>query len=231
MTREEPMTVPGAIAKSAILVLIVVAVGAIAYMAAPVAMMPLLLVGTFGGFALAIATIFKPIWAPVTAPVYAVLEGAALGSISYLYEHEVVRGSYQGIVPQAILLTLGVLGAMLALYRYRIIRVTETFRMVVFGATAGIALTYLVTLVAGIFWRGAFDLAIYRPTPVGIGFSLFVVGLAAMNLAVDFDTTERAAQARLPKYMEWYTGFSLLVTIVWLYLEVLRLLSKLNGRR
>lgn len=177
--------------------------------------------GAIGGFVMAIATIFKKTWAPVTAPAYALFEGLFLGAISGLYD-----ARFHGIVLQAVLLTVCTLTGMLFAYRSGLIRATESFKLGVVAATGGIALIYLLTLVLGFF--GVQVPYLHESGPIGIAFSLFVVGVAALNLVLDFDFIESGVEAGAPKYMEWYGAFSLMVTLVWLYLEFLRLLSKLR---
>ena len=159
-----------------------------------------------------------------TGSIYAIAEGLFLGAISAVYEAQ-----FHGIVLQAVMLTIGVLLAMLGLYTTRIIQPTQKFMMGVFAATAGIALVYLVTIVLGFFHINV--PFIHSNGLMGIGFSVFVVIIAALNLIIDFGVIEQGVAARAPKYMEWYSGFGLLVTLVWLYLEILRLLSKLASRR
>lgn len=183
------------------------------------AVTPLIMVGAFGGFAVALLTIFVKKLVSYTAPVYAVLEGLFIGGISAIYEVK-----YPGIAIQAVGLTFGTLACMLVAYRSGLIRVTEKFRMGVVAATGAVVLLYLVDLVMGFF--GHHIGFIYGSGPVGIGFSLLVVGIAAFNLVLDFDSIQRAAAQGSPKYMEWYGAFALLVTLVWLYLEMLRLLAK-----
>ena len=173
-----------------------------------------------GGFIVALVTIFKKPWAPVTAPLYALLEGLLLGVISAAYERR-----FGGIVFQAVVLTFGTLFALLAAYRSGAIEATDNFRLGVVSATGAIAVLYLVDL--GLtFFAGIRVPFIHESGPMGILFSLFVVGLAALNLVLDFDFIEKGAASGAPKYMEWYGAFGLLVTLVWLYLEILRLLSK-----
>jgi uncharacterized YccA/Bax inhibitor family protein len=188
--------------------------------------MPWLLTGMIGGFICAMVTIFKKEWSPVTAPLYALLEGLVLGSLSAVFELR-----YPGIAIQAVGLTFGTLFAMLFLYRSGIIKVTEKFRMGVFAATGGIALFYFVEILLSFFhinFMGTYG--VNGSGLVGIGFSLLVVGIAALNLVLDFDFIEKGVQYGAPKYMEWYGAFGIMVTLVWLYLEMLRLLSKLNNR-
>jgi len=177
--------------------------------------------GLIAGLVFALVTIFKKEWAPVTAPLYAISEGFFLGAISAMYSY-----LYEGIVQQAVMLTFGTLLAMLMAYRSGLIKPTEKFRSGVVAATGGIALVYLATIVLRFF-----DIQIpliHESGLIGIGFSLFVIVIAALNLVLDFDFIETGVEQRAPKYMEWYGGFALLVTLVWLYIEFLRLLSKLR---
>jgi uncharacterized YccA/Bax inhibitor family protein len=224
----EVMSVEGAINKTALLLLLVVA-GATwvwtRYIQTqdPTVIMPYLVGGLVGGLAAALATIFVPTWARITAPVYAVAEGLALGGISALYEQQL-----HGIVFQAIGLTFGVLAVMLVLYRSGIIKVTDRFRMIVMAATGGIALFYLVTIVLGFFHISVPLIAGGGTAP--IVFSLVVVAIAALNLALDFDFIVRGAEHGAPKFMEWYAAFGLMVTLIWLYLEILRLLANVRRR-
>lgn len=182
------------------------------------------LVGVIGGFLVAIATVFKQTWAPLTTPLYAGLEGLALGGISVVFE-----ATYPGIVSQAVFLTFGTLGALLAAYRSGVIRATENFKLGVVAATGGIALLYGLSFILGFF--GMSVPLIHSSGTFGILFSIFVVVIAALNLVLDFDFIEQGAERRAPKYMEWYGAFGLLVTLVWLYLEILHLLAKLQSRR
>ena len=179
--------------------------------------------GIFVGFAVAIVLTFKPKLARVLAPVYAIAEGVFVGAIS-----KVFNTAYDGIVIQAVGVTLGVFVVMLVLYRTGVIRVTDKMRRTVIGATMGIAIFYGVSLLLNLF---GMNISFFNSSSLmSIGFSFLVAGLAAMNLALDFDFIERGEQAGLPKYMEWYAAFGLMVTIVWLYLEILRLLAKLRER-
>ena len=181
------------------------------------------MVGVFGGLVVAIATAFKQTWAPLTTPLYAGLEGLALGGISVGFE-----AAYPGIVSQAVFLTFGTLGALLMAYRSGMIQATENFKLGVVAATGGIGLVYLLSFVLGFF--GINVPLIHSSGTFGILFSVFVVVIAALNLVLDFDFIEQGAERRAPKYMEWYGAFGLLVTLVWLYLEILRLLAKLRER-
>jgi uncharacterized YccA/Bax inhibitor family protein len=180
--------------------------------------------GFIGGFIVAMVTVFKHAWAPYTTPLYAAFEGAALGGISFIFEQQ-----YPGIVSQAIFLTFGTLGALLVAYRSGIIKATENFKLGVAAATGGIFLVYLLSFIVGFF--GVEVPLIHSSGTFGILFSLFVVVIAALNLVLDFDFIEEGAERGAPKYMEWYGAFGLLVTLIWLYLEILRLLAKLQSRR
>ncbi|MCX6535775.1 MAG: Bax inhibitor-1/YccA family protein [Actinobacteria bacterium] len=179
--------------------------------------------GALFGFICAIVLTFKPKLARVLAPVYAIAEGVFVGAIS-----KVFNTAYDGIVIQAVGITLGVFVTMLVLYRTGVIRVTDKMRRTIIGATMGIAIFYGVSLLLSLF---GMNISFFNSSsPMSIGFSFIVAGLAAMNLALDFDFIERGEKAGLPKYMEWYAAFGLMVTIVWLYLEILRLLAKLRDR-
>lgn len=192
--------------------------------------MPLMITGIIGGLVIALIISFKKQWSPYLAPAYALFEGLFVGSVSAMYDY-VNKEKYPGLVMQAVALTLLVTLVMYLLYRFRIIRVTQKFKAVILVATAAIMLFYLAKfftyLIIGPNSFGAFTNA---STPLGIGFSVFVVCLASLFLLLDFDLIEKGVEARAPKYMEWYSAFALLVTLVWLYLEILRLLSKLKNR-
>lgn len=175
--------------------------------------------GLITGLILALIVIFKKKTAPVLAPAYALVEGLVLGGVSQLYE-----SAYGGIVMQAILLTGGIFLSMLLLYRSRIIKATENFKLGVAAATGGIFIFYLVAFIGSFF---GFNMPLINDSGTfGILFSLFVVAIAALNLVVDFDFIESGVEANAPKYMEWYASFGLFVTLIWLYLEILRLLAK-----
>ena len=222
-TGEEPMTIGKTVVASFALLAILVIAGAIAWdQIDPLGEeIPIWYwVGLGGGIVVAIATIFRPRWAPFTAPVYAALEGLVVGGISRIFEFE-----FDGIVLQAILLTLGVFGVMLLLYATRIIKVTENFRLGVIAATGAIMLTYLVDIGLRAFFDANVPF-IHDTGPWGIAISVVIVIVAALNLVLDFDFIERGADQRAPGYMSWYAAFGLLVTLVWLYLEILRLLAK-----
>jgi uncharacterized YccA/Bax inhibitor family protein len=188
------------------------------------AVYPWLIGGAIGGLIVALVTIFKKTWSPITAPLYAVLEGLFLGGLSSIMEFQ-----FPGIVLQAVGLTFGVLLALLFLYKSRIINVTAKFRTGVIAATGAIFLVYLVTLVLRLFGVGYISF-IHGSGTVGILFSLFVVVIASLNLVLDFDFIEKGSQQGLPGYMEWYASFGLMVTLIWLYIEILRLLAKLQSR-
>src|SRR3990170_716856 len=179
--------------------------------------------GARGGFVVALVTIFKKEWAAVTAPVYAVLEGLCLGALSGFFETQ-----FPGIVLQAVGLTFGTLLALLVAYKSGVIKATENFKLGVVAATGGIALVYLAGFVLGFFGIGI--PYIHGSGTIGILFSLFVVVIAALNLVLDFDFIENGAAAGAPKFMEWYSAFGLMVTLIWLYIEILRLLAKLRDR-
>jgi uncharacterized YccA/Bax inhibitor family protein len=185
---------------------------------------PLMILGLFGGLGFGLATAFKMNWSPITAPIYALCEGLLLGGITALSD---VR--YPGIGAQAVGLTFATLFVMLFLYRSGIIKVTDKLRMGIVAATGGIALFYLVTMVLQMFHIQMLS-SVFGSGPIGIAFSLFVVGIAALNLVLDFDFIERGVQYGAPKFMEWYGAFGIVVTLVWLYMEILRLLSKLRSR-
>ncbi len=216
------MTLQGAVNKTLILALIVVFAASWTW-SDPARLMPFFWPALIGGFVVAILTVFKKEWAAVTAPIYAFLEGILLGGISAFFEQ-----AYPGIVMQAVGLTFGVLFAMLLVYKTGLIKVTDNFRLGVFAATGGIALYYLLSIILG-FFKVSVPM-IYDSGPLGIGFSVFVVIIAALNLVLDFDFIKQGADAGAPKYMEWYGAFGLMVTLVWLYLEILRLLSKTRRR-
>lgn len=189
----------------------------------PAAAMPWALGGALVGLIAAFAICFKHTWAPVLAPVYAIAEGLFLGGVSAALEAQ-----YPGIVIQAVGGTFGTLLGLLAAYQSGLIRATENFKLGIVAATGGICLVYLISMIGGLF---GFPIPFIHSTgPIGIGFSLVVVVIAALNLVLDFDFIEQAAERGAPKYLEWYGAFALMVTLVWLYIEILRLLSKLRSR-
>ena len=182
------------------------------------------MVGALGGFIAALVTIFKKEWSPVTAPIYALLEGLFLGSLSAMLE---IR--YPGIAIQSVALTFGTCFCLLMAYRAGIIRATQRFTLGIVAATGGIALVYLASMLLGFFHIQI--PGIFGSGPIGILFSLVVVVIAALNLILDFNFIEQGAKSGAPKYMEWYAAFGLMVTLIWLYLEIIRLLTKLRDRR
>jgi uncharacterized YccA/Bax inhibitor family protein len=216
------MTLDGVVNKTGILLLLCMAGFCFSWYK-PVPATEWIFIGGISGLLIGITTCFVPRIAPITGPIYAVAEGLFLGGISALME-----AAYPYIALQAAALTFGTLIVMLTLYKTRIIRVTEGFKAGVIAATCAVALLYIVCMVLNAFGKQV--PYIHTSGAIGIGFSLFVVGLAALNLLLDFDFIENGVKAGAPKYMEWYAGFSLLVTLVWLYLELLRLLAKLRGR-
>jgi len=224
--RAHAMTVQGCATKAAFLLGCLLVTAGLTWrlaLARPEAAMPWVIGGLIGGLVLALVTIFKKTWAPVTAPLYAAAEGLFIGAISCLLNER-----FPGIALQAAGLTFGVLLTMLLAYKARVIRATARFRAGVVAATGGIFLVYLLTWILRMF--GATVPFIHGTGLIGIGFSLFVVVIAALNLVLDFDFIETAAAQGAPKYMEWYGAFGLMVTLVWLYIEILRLLSKLHRR-
>ena len=185
--------------------------------------MPSMLIGGIGGFIIAMVTVFKKEWSPVTAPIYALLEGLVRGGLSALLELR-----YPGIAMQAVALTFGTLFVLLLAYRSGLIRVTQKFRMGIIAATGGIFVFYMLEMLLGFF--GFHFTSINGSGFIGVGFSLIVVAVAALNLVLDFDFIEQGVHYGAPKYMEWYGAFGIMVTLVWLYLEILRLLSKMRSR-
>jgi uncharacterized YccA/Bax inhibitor family protein len=181
--------------------------------------MPYFWTGTIGGLILAFIIVYNMDWSPFLAPLYAILQGLCLGGLSAAMNHK-----FPGIVMQALLLTFGICVVLLIIYKLKIIKPTENFKLIVASATGGLALYYLASF--GLSFAGAELPFIHENTTGGIIFSLFAVVIASMNLVVDFDFIEKGAESRAPKYMEWYGAFGLMVTIIWLYLEILRLLAK-----
>lgn len=232
---QEVMTINGTVNKTGLMLLLVIAGALFTWnkfftaftidnpQAGMAAVAPWLMIGGIGGLIVALITSFRPQSSAITAPIYAVLEGVLLGGLSAVFE-----SMYAGIVMRAVALTMGVFVAMLVLYRSQVVPVTNKFRMGVFAATGGIALVYLGSFIAGLF--GANTTFLYDSSPLSIGISLVVIVVAALNLMLDFDFIEKASASGAPKYMEWYGAFGLMVTLVWLYLEMLRLLSKFANR-
>jgi uncharacterized YccA/Bax inhibitor family protein len=227
---DKAMTLQGTVNKAGILLLLVVLSAGWTWnlffrdpAPNPGTVMPWMLVGAIGGFIVALVTVFKQSWAPVTSPIYALLEGLFIGGMSSLAESQ-----YPGIVIQAVGLTFGTCLALLVAYSSGFIRATENFKLGVVAATGGIAIVYLISIVLSLF--GVQMPFIHDNGLMGIGFSIFVVVIAALNLVLDFDFIETGARHGLPKYMEWYAAFGLMVTLIWLYIEILRLLMKLRSR-
>ncbi|MBW8366471.1 MAG: Bax inhibitor-1/YccA family protein [Arenimonas sp.] len=224
----DTMSLNGTVNKTGLMLLMLVATAAYTWSLYspenPGAMLPWLLVGGIGGFIVAIVTVFKKTWSPVTAPLYALLEGLFVGAVSAMFESR-----FPGIVMQAVMLTMGVLASLLLAYKSGLIKATENFKLGVVAATGGIAVLYLVQIGANMLGFQGMGF-IHESSWMGIAFSGFVVVIAALNLVLDFDFIESGVEAGAPKYMEWYGAFGLVVTLVWLYLEILRLLSKLQSR-
>jgi uncharacterized YccA/Bax inhibitor family protein len=219
---ESAMTIDGAVNKSMILVALTLVAAMFTYRQSGVSSSVVVVTGILG-FIIALIASFNPASTPVTAPLYAIVEGLFLGAVSYAF-----GDMYDGIVLQSVMLTFGTLFGMLGLYSFGIIRMSAGLSRFLFVATAGVAITYLLTFILGLF--NVQVPFIHDSGPIGIGFSAFVVILAALNLIGDFATIESGAAQGAPKYMEWYSAFGLLVTLVWLYLEILRLLAKLRSR-
>ena len=223
LVRDDVMTIKGTVDKTAISLLLMLCAG---YFTFSEGSLIFIAIGGIGGFIVALVTIFKKEWAPITVPLYAMLEGLMLGGVSYMYGQ-----MYEGIVFNAIMLTISILICLLFAYRSGIIQATENFKLGVFAATGGIFLVYLISFIASFFGAGFSFLDPTNSSMFSIGVSLFIVVIASLNLVLDFDFIEEGAEKGAPKYMEWYGAFGLLVTLVWLYLEILRLLAKLNSRR
>lgn len=218
---EDVMTIGGTVNKTALALLILIVAASWTWTLDSQSALPwgLMSAGVLGGFGVAMVTVFKQAWAPYTTPVYAALEGLALGGISLGFELR-----YPGIVRQAVFLTFGTLGALLLAYRSGLIQPTENFKLGVVAATGGIAILYLLSFIGGLF--GVTMPLLHSSGLWGVLFSGFVVIIAALNLVLDFDFIEEGAERGAPKYMEWYGAFGLLVTLVWLYMEILRLLAR-----
>jgi uncharacterized YccA/Bax inhibitor family protein len=223
---EEAMSLEGTAKKSLALLAVCLASGAFGWqmiLKSPQTAGGFILITAIAAFVVALIAIFKKTTSPITAPLYALLEGYVVGAISALY-----NAAFSGIVLQAILLTVGIFAAMLFVYLFRIIRVTENFKLGVAAATGGIALYYVADIILSLFGHG---MPLIASTSFwGIAFTALVIVVAAFNLVVDFDFIEQGVDKRAPKYMEWYASFGLFVTLVWLYLEILRLLAKGRSR-
>ena len=235
--RSMTTTVQGTMAKTFLLLAILSATGLWAWNAVGSGQMSggVMIGAAIAGFVVSLVTIFKPTLAPWTAPLYAAMQGVFLGGLSQVIDTQVrmraeaLNGQFQGVAIQAVSLTIGVALVMLFLYASGTIRVTDKLRSGIMMATGAVCAFYLISMLLRMF--GVTPPLIWSTTPMGIGFSLLVVGLAAFNLLLDFDFIEQAARSEAPKYMEWYGAFGLMVTLVWLYLEILRLLAKLANSR
>lgn len=223
----ESMTLQGTVNKTGVLLLCVCASAAwtwgLARSESPQSAFPWILVGLAGGLAVALVTILNKEWAPYTSPLYALLEGLALGGISSIFDQR-----YPGIAIHAVELTFATLAVMLLAYTSGMIRATEKFKIGVVAATGGIMVVYFVDLVLSLF--GLSVPLLNEVGPLGMAISLFIVIIAALNLVLDFDFIETGVQAHAAKYMEWYGAFGMMVTLIWLYLEMLRLLAKVRRR-
>lgn len=234
LTGDDRMTLMGTVHKTAFLLILLVAFASITWkmvmtvnaegqMVAAPGLFGYMIGGAIGGLIFALITIFKPTWAPVTAPIYAALEGLFIGALSAFAESK-----FPGIVLQATGLTFGILFALLGAYRSGLIKATENFKLGVAAATGGIFLVYMASFVLGMF--GVAIPFLHDATPIGIGISVFICIIAALNLVLDFDFIENGAENGAPKYMEWLGAFGLMVTLIWLYIEILHLLMKLRSR-
>ena len=221
------MTIQGTVDKASILMVLVVAAAAFTwrmyFTGEGAAVLPWTFGGAIGGFVIGLVTSFKKEWSPVTSPIYAICEGLFIGGFSSILE-----ARFPGIVLQAVMLTFGTLAALLGAYKTGLIVASDKFKRGVIAATGGIMIVYVVTMILGLFHINV--PFIYGGSAMSIGFSIVVVIIAALNLVIDFDFIEQGAECGAPKYLEWYAAFGLLVTLVWLYLEILRLLMKLNRR-
>ncbi len=229
VTHENAMTVKGTLQKFGFLFLMTMGTAFYSWKEAAEGgnVGPLIIGGAIGGLVIAIVLMFKKEWSPYLAPLYALAEGLFVGAISAQYNYALAEVA-PNIIINAVGLTFGTAIAMYLLYSFRIIQATQKFKAIIFTATAGIAIFYLIAFALSFF--GISIPFLHEGSAIGIGFSVFVVALAALNLILDFDMIEQGAALGAPKYMEWYGAFGLLVTIVWLYLEILRLLSKLSSR-
>jgi uncharacterized YccA/Bax inhibitor family protein len=227
---ENAMTIKGTLQKFGFLFLMVLGTSFYSWkeFAGGGNVVPLMWTGAIGGLVIALILVFKPKLSPYLAPLYALLEGLFVGAISAMYNSAFAETA-PNIVINAVGLTFGVAVAMYLLYSFRIIKATQKFKSVIITATAGIAIFYVIVMILRAFGYDNMPF-LHEGSMLGIGFSLFVVAIASLNLILDFDMIENGVEMGAPKYMEWYGAFGLLVTIVWLYLEILRLLSKLSSR-
>ena len=220
------MTIMGTVHKTALCLLLLMTTAIFVWNLSPTDSRTsiFMIIGIFGGLIVALITAFKKHLAPYTTPIYALLEGFALGGISKFFET-----MYPGIVNQAVFLTFGTLAALLLAYRSGIIKPTENFKLGIVAATGGIFFVYLISFILSFF--GINIPLVHSNSNFGILFSFGVVVIAALNLVLDFDFIEEGAERGAPQYMEWFGAFGLLVTLIWLYLEILHLLAKLQSRR
>ncbi len=222
------MTVQGTVNKTGVLLLCVVVTSAwtwgLSHSETPEAAFPWMIGGALGGLVMALVTVFKKQWSPLTAPIYALLEGLFLGGISAFFER-----SYPGIAVRAVALTFATLFVLLLAYKFNIVRATRGFKLGVIAATGAIFFVYLLNMIMSFFFHRPMSF-LYDSSPLSIGISLIVVVVAALNLIIDFDMIETGARMGAPRYMEWYGAFGLMVTLIWLYTEILRLLGKINRR-
>ena len=221
ITAENQMTLDGTVNKTGISLLLLMFTATYTWNSPSLGLMAL---GGIGGFIVGILTHFKRHLSAITVPIYAALEGLLLGGISTMFEQ-----LYPGIVSQAIFITFGILASLLIAYKSGLIKPTENFKLGVAAATGGIAFIYMISWIMS-FWGGSIPL-IHSSSTFGIMFSVGVIIIAALNLVLDFDFIEQGVEMGAPKYMEWYGAFGLMVTLIWLYLEILRLLAKLNSQR
>lgn len=221
VSAQEEMTLDGTVNKTGISLLILMFTATYTWNSPSIGLM---IMGGIGGFIVGIITHFKRHLSGITVPIYAALEGLLLGGVSIMFEQ-----LYPGIVSQAIFITFGILGSLLLAYKSGFIKPTENFKLGVTAATGGIAFIYLISWIMS-FWGGSIPL-IHSSSTFGIVFSIGVIIIAALNLVLDFDFIEQGVEMGAPKYMEWYGAFGLMVTLIWLYLEILRLLAKLNSQR
>jgi uncharacterized YccA/Bax inhibitor family protein len=224
---EARMSVAGVVAKTGILLTIVVLTAVIGWMAPS---LPMMIGSAVLAFIASLVIGFKPAWSPVAGPVYAAFKGYAVGVVSLFANAIMAEKGWDLGIPIAMMGTLGVLGIMLGLYSSGVIKVNRTFILAVTGASIAVALVYLGSFVVGLFWPGVWQMPIYGSGIVGIVFSVFVIGLAAFTLALDFHYIDQGVQSGLPKVHEWHAAAGLLITIIWLYLEILRLMMKLSRR-
>jgi uncharacterized YccA/Bax inhibitor family protein len=229
---DETMTLQGTVNKVFILLLLVIGGAAVTWSMAfrsfqgiggGELMVPLMIAGMIGGLVTCLITVFKKEWSAITTPIYAILQGLFLGAISAFFEK-----MYPGIVVQAVALTFGTLLVLLFIYKSGWITVTENLKLGIISATGAIALVYLTSWILAMFHMPIGF--IYSSGPLGIIFSLVVVTIAALNLVLDFDFIEKGSDSGAPKYMEWYAAFGLMVTLIWLYIEILKLLAKLRRK-